>query len=286
MMDKYTAQAKTTQEAIEKGLNVLNISKEQAIIDVITEEKKGFLGIGQRDAVVSVMRKESQYKDELLTEVVSFDRTPRFQSHTHPSKQQNVPQVERTQDDMLPTSDVIEEDSITKTITSEETLEKLSEILQDDDELDQAAIQHVYDYVKNIINAMGIQDVDIQLNQHKERIYMNINATDVGLIIGRHGKVLNSLQRLAQVQLYQHTRQRLFIKLDAENYRQRRRQIVEHVAEKTAQKVIETKQSVVLEPMPAHERKLIHRYLSRYSEVQTRSKGKEPHRYLVVELVN
>ena len=148
---------------------------------------------------------------------------------------------------------------------------------------DQEAISFVKDYLLSIISHMGVDDVTIETIQDQQFIKYDIDTQDAGLVIGRHGKVLNGLQTLAQIQLHQRADNKLHAHVDAENYRSRRKGTVEHLAKKTAQQVINTNQSVILEPMPAHERKQIHRQLSRYSEVQTHSEGKEPHRYLVVE---
>lgn len=148
---------------------------------------------------------------------------------------------------------------------------------------DQEAIQHVHDYLKRVIQAMGIDDATVELSQDSEQVLFDITTEDAGLVIGRHGKVLNGLQRLAQIQLHQHADNKLYVRVDAENYRSRRRGTVQHLAEKTANKVKQTNQPVILEPMPAHERKQIHRYLHHHSGVKTHSEGKEPNRYLVVE---
>ena len=150
-------------------------------------------------------------------------------------------------------------------------------------EQDEAAVKKVSKYLKTVATKMGVDDVSVNVKRDYNRVKFSIETKDAGLIIGRHGKVLNSLQTLAQIQMHQEADNKLYAKVDAENYRDRRKKTVEQLATRTAEKVKRTKRPVILEPMPAHERKQIHRYLNRFGGVQTHSEGKDPHRYLVVE---
>src|SRR5699024_12119118 len=84
---------------------------------------------------------------------------------------------------------------------------------------------------------------------------------NAGLVIGRHGKVLNGLQTLAQNHMHQLAHSKINVRVDVEKYRERRRITVEALEERTAEKVIKTNRRVKLDPMPAHERIQIHRYI-------------------------
>lgn len=295
-MDKYVAQGATTQAAIEEGLQKLGISREEAIIDIQSEGRKGFLGIGQKDAIVTVRRKESNKFDQVLAEAtdLSMDKSVK-EVPTNESLSATV--STETMDEPVQSED---ESPSEKTEATNEEHEKaapesaeVAEVASEDtaydgddpeeNQEDQEAIQHVHDYLKRVIQAMGIDDATVELSQDSEQVLFDITTEDAGLVIGRHGKVLNGLQRLAQIQLHQHADNKLYVRVDAENYRSRRRGTVQHLAEKTANKVKQTNQPVILEPMPAHERKQIHRYLHHHSGVKTHSEGKEPNRYLVVE---
>lgn len=295
-MDKYVAQGATTQAAIEEGLQKLGISREEAIIDIQSEGRKGFLGIGQKDAIVTVRRKESNKFNQVLAEAtdLSMDKSVK-EVPTNESLSASV--STETMDKPVQSED---ESPSEKTEATNEEHEKaapesaeVAEVASKDtaydeddpeeNQEDQEAIQHVHDYLKRVIQAMGIDDATVELSQDSEQVLFDITTEDAGLVIGRHGKVLNGLQRLAQIQLHQHADNKLYVRVDAENYRSRRRGTVQHLAEKTANKVKRTNQPVILEPMPAHERKQIHRYLHHHSGVKTHSEGKEPNRYLVVE---
>ena len=295
-MDKYVAQGATTQAAIEEGLQKLGISREEAIIDIQSEGRKGFLGIGQKDAIVTVRRKESNKFDQVLAEATdlsmdkSVKKVPTNESLSATVSTEAMDEPVQSEDESLSEKTEATNEEHEKAVPeSAEVVEVASEDTaydEDDPEEnreDQEAIQHVHDYLKRVIQAMGIDDATVELSQDSEQVLFDITTEDAGLVIGRHGKVLNGLQRLAQIQLHQHADNKLYVRVDAENYRSRRRGTVQHLAEKTANKVKQTNQPVILEPMPAHERKQIHRYLHHHSGVKTHSEGKEPNRYLVVE---
>ncbi|GAA0490560.1 RNA-binding cell elongation regulator Jag/EloR [Alkalibacterium indicireducens] len=294
MKDKYTAQAPTTEEAIDKGLKALGIKRDNADITISQESKKGFLGIGQKDAVVVVKRKNAKNpvedlvsKEILLGEKEPSTIEPEIKEAAEPDDK--VSSLEESTD---PVEEGVEETGKTRPVRAddEEKVEGTTKKPEPEEkkiielnEKDEAAIQNVADYIKRIADKMGVDDVSVTINRTDRRVQYIIDTEDAGLIIGRHGKVLNSLQTLAQVQLHLEADNKLFAKVDAENYRDRRQKTVEQLAYRTAEKVKKTKRPVILEPMPAHERKQIHRYLNQHKGVQTHSEGKEPHRYLVVE---
>lgn len=306
MNDKYTAQAATTEAAIEKGLKALGIERSDATIEVKQEGKKGFLGIGQKDAVVVVKKTNTKNAvEELLSkEVMLGEEESSTIKPSEKREEKDVPPVEPVAEDPEEVIEAVEETEETETTqevveteTPEDTKEteetKKTEQVSEPkprqekedffNEQDEAAVERVSNYLKTIALKMGVDDVNINIKRDYNRVKFSIETEDAGLIIGRHGKVLNSLQTLAQIQLHQEADNKLYAKVDAENYRDRRKKTVEQLATRTAEKVQRTKRPVILEPMPAHERKQIHRYLNRFSGVQTHSEGKEPHRYLVVE---
>lgn len=297
MIDKYTAQASTKEQAIEKGLKALGITLDEAIVEVKNPGKKGFLGLGQKDAIVTVKRKK---KTSLIEDV--FGENP---LHSTKEKQENDFEEENKsldQLDSIPDSkesnEFIEEmdenssnnsevpnEAIARESKTDEKLESVHETnnFSENQQQDKEGIESVRQYIQEVVDKMAVKEATVHLSQDGKRIQYDIETEDAGLIIGRHGKVLNGLQTLAQVQLHQKADSKLYAKVDAENYRDRRKKTVEQLARRTADKVKHTNRPVILEPMPAHERKQIHRYLNSYPYVQTHSEGKEPHRYLVVE---
>ncbi len=325
MNDKYVAQAPTQAEAIQKGLDALGITKDEAIIRVDEPGKKGFLGIGQKDAVVTVEKKEkSNILDDFLADELDIKRN-RFSAQPKKEKVERVTPTEVDEDPLKEKAleeeadmdkaeklagrdhtevELVGEEQVTQSEV-EETEEDLeadfafdAEEAEDEDyeekdssemseeeiyEKDQEAIEEVRQYLKEVIVAMGIDDIEVYISRVRNNVKYDIETENAGLVIGRHGKVLNGLQTLAQNHMHQLAYSKINVRADAEKYRERRKNTVENLANRTADRVIKTNKPVRLDPMPAHERKQIHRYLNQNPKVKTHSEGREPKRYLVVE---
>ncbi len=293
MNEKYTAQAASQEEAIEKGLNALGITREEAIITVEEAGKKGFLGFGQKDAIVVIEKKEKiDLVDEFITnefDLGSKDDKKTQESIATPveekkavakepvsSQQQEKVMKPKPKSTEKPTQQV----EVVEPTTTDEVDEPANDKLNDDE-----AITAVRDYLKEIILAMGIADVEVYTSRVKEQVKYDIETENAGLVIGRHGKVLNGLQTLIQNHMHQLAESKIFVRVDAEKYRERRRSTVENLARRTADRAIKTNRPVKLDPMPAYERKQIHHYLNGNPKVETHSEGREPKRYLVVKPV-
>lgn len=144
------------------------------------------------------------------------------------------------------------------------------------------AIEEVDRYLKDVTRHMGLE---IQTNIEKDGkiVTFQLESEKIALLIGKRGQTLNSLQYLAQLVANQHAAQFLTIMLDAENYRQRRQETLEHLAQKMADQAVRSNRPVKLEPMPSYERKIIHNALSGRRDIETNSEGAEPHRYLMIQ---
>jgi spoIIIJ-associated protein len=137
-------------------------------------------------------------------------------------------------------------------------------------------------FLKNVVKQMGVTAAKIEKQQDGKRVIFMITGEQVGLLIGKHGQTLNSLQLLTQLVANRYAKEYVSIIVDAENYRERREKTLIQLAQKLAEKAIKTGKEVKLEPLPAHERKIIHNALANYKKVTTYSVGEEPHRYVVV----
>lgn len=254
-MNKYTAQAATAAEAIKKGLEILGIKKENASIEIITEGKKGVFGFGKKDAIVIVEKR-----------LVSKENT---------NEQKEAPNQHHSG---LAEEKGLQSQQIEEKIDGDKGLK--NQAIKDDDK----ALQLVSNYLVDVSSKMGIEtNVTTDVNLSERQVVFHIHTENAGLMIGKHGKILNALQSLAQVLLYQHAKTKFTVIVNVGDYRERREASLKNVAERTAEKVIRTNLPVFLEPMPAFERKQIHFYLSNNKRVVTHSEGNEPHRYLVIE---
>ena len=141
------------------------------------------------------------------------------------------------------------------------------------------------EFLNSVFDAMGISvDVETKLNEEEKELEVNLTGGEMGILIGKRGQTLDSLQYLVSLVVNKKTDEYLRVKLDTENYRARRKETLETLAKNIAYKVKRTKRSVALEPMNPYERRIIHSALQNDKYVFTRSEGEEPVRHVVISL--
>ena len=136
-------------------------------------------------------------------------------------------------------------------------------------------------FLREVIIAMGLS-VKIEVNKKERHVYINLIGENMGVLIGKRGKTLDSLQYLTNLAVNRCGAPEVSIILDTENYRKRRRDTLESLASSLARKVKATKKSVVLEPMSRFERHIIHIALQNDRYVKTHSEGNEPYRNVII----
>lgn len=161
------------------------------------------------------------------------------------------------------------------------TAEKKDTRVQKKQELEKALLD-LGEYLASITQKMGIQ-VTIDLTPSKHVAYYEFQTKQEGLLIGRRGKTLNALQLIAQDYLDKKTHHRVRVVLDVADYRQRRQETLEYLAQNVAQDALLEHRVMRLDPMPAYERKIIHSALAKEKNIKTYSQGSEPKRYVVIE---
>ncbi len=236
----------SVEKAIQKGLRQLQLTQDDVEIEVIDEGKKGLFGFGQKDAVVSITVKEKTEQEEVVEE------------------------IEESYEEEFDL-----EDNYTE---SDEAVEVLDNHIEEAAHVTKAYLEQIAE----IYGAPSVVHVEVQ----KEKMNFVFETEKPGLLIGKYGKILNALQVLAQVSVHRFVKGRMSVQVDVGDYRLRRTEALQQIAERTARRVLKTKQPVYLEPLPAYERKQIHAYLSKNKRISTHSEGKEPHRYLVVEIAD
>ncbi|RKJ70832.1 protein jag, partial [Butyricicoccus sp. 1XD8-22] len=159
-----------------------------------------------------------------------------------------------------------------------------SELLEDVKDIQNVdPIEKAKEYVTNIAREMGIQDLNIEVENKGKRLLFKLDSEKAALLIGKHGATLNALQQLTQLVVNNTAKTFISVTLDVENYRDRRQTTLEQLADRMADKAVRTGRKVVLEPMPSYERKVIHNALANRIDIETYSEGTEPNRYLVIE---
>lgn len=141
------------------------------------------------------------------------------------------------------------------------------------------------DFISKILKEMDLSaEITATVNEEEENIYIDIAGEDMGTLIGKRGQTLDSLQYLTSLVVNRACNQYYRIKLDTENYRERRKETLENLAKNIAVKVKKTHRSVSLEPMNPYERRIIHAALQNDRYVETHSEGEDPYRKVIVSM--
>ena len=253
----------SVEKAIQKGLRQLGLPQDQVFVEIISEGKKGLFGFGQKNAEVELTPVATMVSEEVVEEVV--------EPVVETAEEVTVEAVETVE---VPEEDFEDDDFEDEAGEAdyEETVDQLEE-----------AARVTKEYLEGIAKTYGAE-ATVTVEARRDRMTFVFDTDKQGLLIGKHGKILNALQVLAQVSVHRFVKGRISVQVDVGDYRARRSETLQQIAERTARKVLKTKQPVYLEPLPAYVRKQIHAALSKNKRISTHSEGKEPHRYLVVEI--
>ena len=143
----------------------------------------------------------------------------------------------------------------------------------------------VKEFLKSVFHAMDMAvEIIVKVDENEKIIDVELKGEDMGILIGKRGQTLDSLQYLTNLAVNKHSENYYKVKVDTEDYRKRRKETLENLAKNIAYKVKRTKRSVDLEPMNPFERRIIHSALQNDKFVTTHSEGEEPYRHVVVTL--
>lgn len=141
------------------------------------------------------------------------------------------------------------------------------------------------DFIQELTEKMGLTGVKVEIEKENEKtIYLDIVGDNLGILIGKRGQTLNSIQYLTNLVVNRQFTDFSRIMIDIENYRERREKTLKQLADNLAHKVIRGKRNIVLEPMIPQERRIIHTALQNNPSVSTYSQGDEPFRKVVITL--
>lgn len=141
--------------------------------------------------------------------------------------------------------------------------------------------EELQEFVQTVVRLMGI-DADVSVSETPDALRADVTGSDLGLLIGRHGSTIDALQSIASIALNGERRDRRQVIIDVEGYRGRRESALATLADRAAQKVARDGNSVILQPMSAAERKVVHLHLKSDPRVETASEGNEPFRAVVI----
>lgn len=250
--------AKTVDEAVSAALIELNITRDEAKIEVIEEASKGFLGlIGTKDATVKVS-KVTDTKD-ILAEIFNEE-----------------PESEKSQEKAQVMSDKFENNSKDSAFGVQ---------IESDEDLDNRSIEDITEeFMKKLMNTL---DIEYSLKIERDKNILNVeilgNEQELGIVIGKRGVTLDAIQYILSLIINKNSKEFIRVIVDSSGYRKKREHTLQDLAKKMASKAIKTSRAIRLEPMNPQERKIIHEALQDYDGVFTHSEGKDPYRRVVIQ---
>ena len=268
--------AKTVDEAITKASLEFETFSENLEIEVISEGKSGFLGFGAKPAIIKVRKKEASEQLE----------TPVEEEKKEEAAAQEIPKTARKETVKEPKKEVKKEVKREVKKETEQPKEERKVVERSPEEVAEMKSE-AEKFLGGVFKAMEL-DVEIKMDYKAEEGNLDIEFVghDMGILIGKRGQTLDSLQYLTSLVVNKGRQGYVRVKLDTEDYRNRRKETLENLARSIAYKVRKTRKTVSLEPMNPYERRIIHSALQGNRYVETYSEGNEPYRHVGVKLKN
>ncbi|NOX61213.1 MAG: protein jag [Chloroflexi bacterium] len=270
-MPEYTG--RTIKEAVETGLQDLGLSEEAVEITVLDEGHSGVFGLGSRPALVRLTPRPSDVSSD-ASEPTSEEAT---RGETG---------------DVGPETQVSSATGVSLSDSSDEASASVPELDEENDAKRRDEVQEVLalsrDFLQNMLDFMGLTTtVEASFHQPAQegelpQYYLNIAGDDLGILIGRRGETLASIQYLVRLVANRHTHRWLNIEVDVQNYKRRRERTLQALAERMADRAVRERRTVILEAMPARERRIVHLALRDREDVYTESIGEGDNRKVTI----
>ena len=307
MEDYIQFSAKTKSEAITKACIELGVSSDQLEIQVISEGSNGFFGIGSKPAVIKVRKSEPVSEEEEMKEIVETVKLDSFKEEAPVQEEKKTEAIKPVKKEIKEPKAVSEKPRQPKPVKERAAKEKQPrefrepkekqvrektaklakpvEILTDPEEIKEVE-NRAKVFLRDVFASMNLGEVEItsEYNTTDGSLEVDFEGEDMGILIGKRGQTLDSLQYLTSLVINKGKSNYIRVKLDTEDYRKRRKETLENLARGIAYKVRKTRKPVILEPMNPYERRIIHSALQGNKFVETVSEGEEPYRHVVVKL--
>ena len=299
-MRSTVVSAKTVEECVNKALDKLQANRNEVNIEVINEAKQGFLGLfGAKDAVVRVSLKDDVKEKgtgDFVKNILNSDSNSVETEQKEDTKviedKKIVEEVEKTEPTEADNEEIVEESvEPAKPVEAEEVV-KSEETEEEQDNEPDVTIDRNDElfitskiFLKQMIEDMGI-DCDIESRTEGNMIKFNImcsEESDIGIIIGKRGETLDSLQYIVNLVTNRNADTYIRVILDCNQYRSKRERSLQKLARRLADKAVQTGRDIKLEPMNPYERRIIHTYLQNDEKVNTFSQGNEPNRRVIIK---
>ena len=252
--------AKNVDDAITEACESLMVTSDRLEYEVVSAGSTGFLGINAKPAVIKARIKEETKESSAVNEPVKEVAKEIKKEVKKEAAKESVNKVEEVKEEVKPAK-------AASTVNADECIKKAN------------------DFLKDVFGAMNMEvNVNSKFNASDNVLDVELSGAEMGVLIGKRGQTLDSLQYLISLVVNRETSDYIHVKVDTENYRERRKATLENLAKNISYKVRKTRQSVALEPMNPYERRIIHSALQNDKYVTTHSEGDEPFRRIVVTL--
>lgn len=270
MKQTIETQAATVEAAVDRALEALGLERSEVEVEVLREAEAGaFLGIGRKDAIVRVT----------AIELPAPETTPAI-TVSEPEPVEGNMVVDSSDPFTAETSD----DEIYPDFSqaSEDSVATWFEYLGNEDK---STTEVARLFLEAVLELMGLkEDLTLKVWEDDENLYVEIDGEECGILIGRRGATLNSLQYLLILMTHRHGPSTKFVQLDIGGYHRRRKEGLVDLAKKTAERALSTGNAYELNPMRAPDRRIVHEALADFAGIITYSEGQGRDRFVVIDL--
>ena len=284
--------AKTVSDCITDACTTFSVPSDRLEYEVLTEGSSGFIGIGVKQAKIKARVKDESFEEveearkkvkEIEDEKKAAAKKEKEEKEAAEKEAKKAAKVEEKKEDHK--SDTASNEVINSTSENKISAAEAKPRRELTEEEQKEVTEKAVNFLTEVFKAMSIQ-VDISCSyQHLNDCFaIELSGEKMGILIGKRGQTLDSLQYLTSLVVNKGTSEYVRIKIDTENYRERRKETLENLAKNIAFKVKRTRRPVSLEPMNPYERRIIHSALQNDRYVTTHSEGEEPYRKVVVTL--
>ena len=298
-MEKFiTATGKTIDLAIEAALKELQMDRDSVSVEVLENPKSGFLGIGAVPAKVKVTYEvpDEEVKPAPALSSASRSKPKKQEPKTEPLKPLNpinpkprteapkadAPKTEAPKQERRPEAPQQPRPEKRQAPKGDRSPAPKAPVREYAPAAPGSVEERIETFIKGLLEHMGSDAVPHAWKTSDDTYQVDLVGEDLGMLIGRRGETLDAIQHLTNYSINRDSNKRSRVNVDAENYRQKREESLQHLARKVASKVVKYRRNITLEPMNAYERHVIHAALQDVPDVTTFSTGNEPNRRVVV----
>lgn len=277
-MDFREFSAKTVSDCITDACTTFSVPSDRLEYEVVTEGSSGFMGIGAKAATIKARVKEESFEEvaEARKKVREAEEEKKAaEEKKKVVEEENKAAAKKKKEEKIPVEEIketpVKENKRPRKELTEEEIKDVSD----------KAVK----FLNDVFASMEITvEVTCKYNLLDDCFVIDLAGDRMGLLIGKRGQTLDSLQYLTSLVVNKGTSEYIRVKVDTENYRERRKETLENLAKNIAFKVKRTRRPISLEPMNPYERRIIHSALQNDRYVTTHSEGEEPFRKVVVTL--